>query len=86
VPGCHALAVRPEKIRLATEGNGRNSFPGTLELVTYLGPLTEYAVRLASGESVTVHAANTRGSDREPLASGMAVRVEWDPESCQLLT
>jgi putative spermidine/putrescine transport system ATP-binding protein len=79
------LAVRPEKMRIAATGEGVNSFPGTLELVTYLGPITEYAVRLASGEGVNVHAHNARDSDQEQFAAGMQVRVEWDPEACQLL-
>jgi putative spermidine/putrescine transport system ATP-binding protein len=78
------LAVRPEKMRLSAAGTGINSFPGTLELVTYLGSITEYAVRLASGEGVNVHAHNAR-DDQEQFTPGMQVRVEWDPEACQLL-
>jgi ABC-type Fe3+/spermidine/putrescine transport system ATPase subunit len=79
------LAVRPEKMRLVGEGAGGNSFPGTLELVTYLGSITEYAVRLASGETVNVHAHNAGDSDQERFTPGAQVRVGWEPESCQLL-
>ena len=79
------LAVRPEKMRIAASGDGVNSFPGTLELVTYLGSVTEYAVRLASGEGVAIHAHNAGDSDREEFTPGMQVSVVWDPEACQLL-
>ncbi len=72
-------------MRIAAGGNGVNSFPGTLELVTYLGSITEYAVRLSSGEGVNVHAHNVGDNDREQFSPGMQVRVEWDPEACQLL-
>jgi len=48
---------------------------------TYLGPLTEYAVRLAGGESVTVHAATRAGQRSRALrlrhasASRMGPRI-----------
>jgi putative spermidine/putrescine transport system ATP-binding protein len=81
-----ALAVRPEKMRLATAADGANCYPGVIETITYLGAVTEYAVRLASGESVSVHAHNARQSDAEPFAPGAQIRVAWDPEACQLLS
>ena len=80
-----ALIVRPEKMRIAAAADGANSFPGSIEHVTYLGSITEYAVRLASGESVSVHAHNPGNSDAEPFAPGAQIRVAWDPDACQLL-
>jgi putative spermidine/putrescine transport system ATP-binding protein len=79
------LAVRPETIRVVREAEGPNTFPGAIELVTYLGAVTEYQVRLASGEAVAIHAQNAQNSEHEPLAAGTPVHVAWEPESCQLL-
>ncbi|MBV9521404.1 MAG: TOBE domain-containing protein, partial [Alphaproteobacteria bacterium] len=79
------LAVRPETIRVAPTAEGPNAFPGAIELVTYLGAMTEYHIRLASGEAVAVHAQNAQNSEHEPLAAGTPVHVAWEPASCQLL-
>jgi putative spermidine/putrescine transport system ATP-binding protein len=84
--GQRALIVRPEKIRIAAAADGANSFPGTIEHVTYLGSITDYAVRLASGESVSVHAHNAGTGDTEPFAPGAQVRITWEPDACQLLS
>jgi putative spermidine/putrescine transport system ATP-binding protein len=78
------LAVRPEKIRLGAQA-GPNQFAGRLELVTYLGSLTEYAVRLASGEAVVIQAQNAESGEGEALAAGAPVQVAWPPDACQLL-
>ncbi len=83
--GGNCLAVRPEKVRLGIAAGGPNRFPGTVELVTYLGSLTEYSVRLASGERVDIHAQNAEEHGDEPLAPGMPIEIDWHPEACQLL-
>jgi putative spermidine/putrescine transport system ATP-binding protein len=83
-PERRVLAVRPERLRLGREA-APNCFSGTVELVTYLGSLTEYRVRLASGEPVTIHAQNTRDGDERTVSPGTPVDVAWDAEACQLL-
>ena len=83
-PERRVLTVRPERLRLGREA-APNCFPGTVELVTYLGSLTEYRVRLASGEMVTVHAQNTRDGEERRVSPGTPVDVAWDAEACQLL-
>src|SRR5215471_10237555 len=49
------LAVRPEKIAIGpAPAAAPNSHPGTVEFVSYLGAISEYQVRLRTGETVTV--------------------------------
>jgi putative spermidine/putrescine transport system ATP-binding protein len=78
------LAVRPEKLRIGGEGTP-NRFPGVIERVTYLGSLTAYHVRLASGEAVVIDAQNRGDGDGAGFSTGASVDVAWDPEACQLL-
>jgi putative spermidine/putrescine transport system ATP-binding protein len=84
LPQRRLLAIRPEKLRIGGEA-APNRFPGVIERVAYLGSLTEYRVRLASGEVVIIDAQNTRTSDGAGFSTGASVDVAWDPEVCQLL-
>ena len=77
------LALRPERVRIGNDADGRNSFPGIVEFVSYLGATTEYFVRLNSGERVCVQAHNARHAGGEPFAVGSPVTVSWDAEACQ---
>src|SRR5262249_21997549 len=77
------LAVRPERVRLGDPNGAANNFVGTIEFVSYLGANTEYVVRLASGDAVTVEVHNDRAESAEPFAVGSRIRVAWDRDACQ---
>jgi putative spermidine/putrescine transport system ATP-binding protein len=80
------LAVRPERIRLGSNGGSTNTFPATVEFVSYLGATTEYVVRLASGDLVAIEMHNTETDAPEPLNVGARILINWDPDACQLMT
>jgi putative spermidine/putrescine transport system ATP-binding protein len=82
--GC-VLTVRPERIRLANKDETTNTFPATVEFVSYLGATTEYVVRLASGDLVAVEMHNTEADAAEPLAIGAQILINWDPDACRLI-
>lgn len=79
-PGTH-LVVRPEKI--AVEGGGAggsppdNSATGTVDGVTYLGPVTEVVVRLPGGERITAHRQNRAAGDLRLFRLGDPATVSW---------
>jgi spermidine/putrescine transport system ATP-binding protein len=54
------VAIRPEKIRLSTEGpgNGLNCFPCEIEQMVYLGTDTRYRVRLTPSIALMVREQN----------------------------
>ena len=79
------LAVRPERIRLGPADGAANSFPGTVEFVSYLGATTEYVVRLGSGDLLAVEMHNTRADGAAIIQVGSAIEVSWDPDACQLI-
>ncbi len=68
------VALRPEKILLARarpEGDGDNRVEGVVDEVAYLGDLSIYLVKLASGRQIRVTQPNT-------LRTGTGGRVRWD--------
>jgi putative spermidine/putrescine transport system ATP-binding protein len=81
VPGgsAAALVLRPERIALtpAPIAGRANNIAGSIERLTYLGPMTEYLVRCQSGEALTVHGVN--GTENAPLAAGAPVWAGWEP-------
>jgi putative spermidine/putrescine transport system ATP-binding protein len=79
------LTVRPERIALSTgQLKGRvNHFQATLERFAYLGAITEYVVRCATGEELIVHGMNA--SARVPVAPGREVWATWDPAAVYVL-
>jgi putative spermidine/putrescine transport system ATP-binding protein len=81
------LAIRPEKIAIgaAPSAAGPNSHPGTVEFVSYLGAISEYQVRLATGETVIVQSANRATGDGDEIQLGQGVHLAWPAEACQLL-
>lgn len=84
--GRHLLAVRPERIAIdRAPVASANSHAGTVEFVSYLGALSEYQVRLRTGETVTVQSANRATGDGDEIQLGQAVHVGWPAEACQLL-
>jgi putative spermidine/putrescine transport system ATP-binding protein len=76
------LVVRPEKIEIGRElDDGRNSVMGVVETVSYLGALTEIAVRLPSGETLTAHRQNRHAEDAGRFRPGDPASVSWAPDA-----
>ena len=75
-----AVGVRPEKLALAPAGAGRvggNALDGVVTDTSFMGTSTQYLVRTAWGQELTVFAQN-RGT--EVVAPGTAVTVSWAAE------
>ncbi|MDQ8732330.1 ABC transporter ATP-binding protein [Bradyrhizobium sp. LHD-71] len=80
--GRQDLIVRPEKIELgAKPDQGLNHLEGVIDSVTYLGPLTEVRVRLASGEKLVAHRQNRRLGELETFQPGQPTTIAWAPEA-----
>ena len=77
-----ALALRPERLALAGDAAGaENAVSGNVRFVTYLGAISEYLVRLETGEELVVHEQNERTGGGRALQVGDAVRVAWPAEA-----
>lgn len=80
------VALRPEKIYLTTdrpEGD-RNWSQGTVDNIAYLGDITSYYVKLASGKRVQATMANVERRGDRPTW-GDQVFVSWEASSPILL-
>jgi putative spermidine/putrescine transport system ATP-binding protein len=87
VPRAELLGVRPEKIKLVADAQqplatGDNEIGGVVELISYLGPSTEFKVRSAAGQHFLVQQANREAA--ESIQIGMPVRLGIPPECCLL--
>jgi spermidine/putrescine transport system ATP-binding protein len=76
------IGVRPEKIRLAVEGDGGdapgNVLPGGVVTdASFTGVSTQYLVRMPWGQELMVFAQNSGGTVITP---GSRVDLRWDPE------
>jgi putative spermidine/putrescine transport system ATP-binding protein len=60
-PGPATLALRPEAILLDPPPDAANRVPGTVEFLSYLGPVRELHVRLSDRDRVVVHLPNRAG-------------------------
>jgi ABC-type Fe3+/spermidine/putrescine transport system ATPase subunit len=78
-PGC--LAVRPERVTLAAEGNG---LPATVTELVYHGAGQTVHLRLANGAPLRVD-RRAADIDRIPLEAGQNIRAILDPAHCRLL-
>ncbi len=60
------MAIRPEKMELspkpAPDDNGRNSSPGIVKGIAYMGNLSVYLIKLDSGKEVESHRCRTSGA------------------------
>jgi putrescine transport system ATP-binding protein len=77
-----ALALRPEKLRIAagTAVLGDNSVAGRVSDIAYLGDISVYKVRLDDGAMLKASVANaSRLADR--FSWGDAVVLSWTPEA-----
>ena len=79
-PEARCLMIRPETIAvLAAGATGRNVFPATIEVVTYLGATSEFTVRLAGGEALVVTTPSSTATPRNWTA-GEPLSIRIDPE------
>jgi putative spermidine/putrescine transport system ATP-binding protein len=78
-----AFALRPERIAVALDGEGE--IRGTVQAVTYLGPLTEYHVRV--GEAPFVVIRPTPGAEEQLAAvkPDDIVSLTWDRRAPRLV-
>ncbi len=79
------IGVRPEKIRLADAAGqveaGLNRLTGTVADTSYLGVSTQYQIRTAAGQTITVYEQNVERTESGSLyRQGEQVHVTWAPE------
>jgi len=79
------VGVRPEKIRLHTDGatipGAHNRLVGTVMDASYVGVSTQYLVATRAGPRVTVYEQNVeRASKAELRAPGEEVVLTWSPD------
>jgi putative spermidine/putrescine transport system ATP-binding protein len=79
------FTVRPEKIRMLTEGEAPDSGvsveSGHISEVIYAGMVTRYIVELDAGEELVVVRQNLETTSAEALRErGRHVQLEWRPE------
>ena len=82
------LALRPEKIRIAHEQpqSAINAIPGKVEDIGYLGSISHYHVRTASGERVTALRANAAHTVERPISWEDNVWLDWPVDAGVVLT
>jgi putrescine transport system ATP-binding protein len=93
-PQPHALgtsvrvAIRPEKIRLATEyrEGAINQVRGVVEDIAYLGDVSIYHVRISPEQMVEMTLANVHPRAEQALTWDQEVAMEWAPSSGVVLT
>lgn len=76
-------AIRPEKIKLATEKKqGVKSLSGIVQFVTYAGNISSYAID-CNGLQLIVETQNAEGESR--FNEGDRVFPYWEPQFCLLM-
>ncbi len=82
------VAVRPEKMRISRQqpDQQENCVCGVVEEYAYMGGLTVYRVRLASGKEVRVTQPNISRASSERLTWNEQVYLFWDLDSSVVLT
>jgi spermidine/putrescine transport system ATP-binding protein len=73
------ITVRPEKIKFAEVGEPASRISATVTDVVYLGSMTQYIVKLPTGEELTVHRLNDEVRGR-PISVGDQVQLHWAAE------
>jgi putrescine transport system ATP-binding protein len=82
------LAIRPEKIRISSEAASSdlaNALRGEVVEINYLGGVSVYSVRLASGIVMKVSAANIVRSGTDFFTPGQRVSLSFSPDACVVL-
>ncbi|MEO3435346.1 polyamine ABC transporter ATP-binding protein [Inquilinus sp. CAU 1745] len=87
------VAVRPEKMTISKEPpagydaeSPRNATRGTVHEIAYLGDMSIYLIRLASGKTVRVTAPNLTRMTELPITWQDEVYVSWQPYAGVVLT
>jgi putrescine transport system ATP-binding protein len=83
------VAVRPEKMRVASEAPQpppENCAAGTIVDIGYLGELTIYKLRLADGAIVTAAVANTGHAAERAIDWDERAWISFSPEAAIVLT
>ncbi|MGN6549640.1 MAG: ABC transporter ATP-binding protein [Pararhizobium sp.] len=82
-----AFAIRPEKIRVSKRppDSAVNTARGELWDIAYLGDMTVYHVKLASGKVVKASALNALRAAEEPLGYDEEVWISFAPDAGVLL-
>lgn len=84
------VAVRPEKIVLSKDppagSDGPNTASGTVHEIAYLGDVSIYLVRLASGKIVRVTMPNTSRSAELPITWDDRVTLTWQANAGVVLS
>ncbi|CAH2601448.1 putrescine ABC transporter ATP binding subunit [Rhodovastum atsumiense] len=81
------LALRPERLRLDTDGDiTTQALAGTVTDVTYRGSTLELALRLADGAALRVSRPLGEGAGPALPRPGDPLRVRWSPAASMLLT
>ncbi|MGW0806000.1 ABC transporter ATP-binding protein [Nonomuraea sp. NPDC002799] len=82
-PGEHAVvAIRPERIRLATPASDDRvtaGVAGTVGYRAFAGDAWQVEVRLADGRTLSVQVADTGAGSADPPGAGTPVVATWDP-------
>jgi spermidine/putrescine transport system ATP-binding protein len=79
-----AIAVRPEKIRIAATGPAdtiENHYQGTVADLLYMGDVTVYKVTTAAGTRIEALLANSQSGRAKFFEVGDAVEVSWPVEA-----
>lgn len=82
------VAVRPEKIRVTENRPDQkyNCVQGTILDIAYMGSLSVFKVKLASGKEVRVTQPNTNRESGGRFTWDDNVYLSWDMDSCVVLT
>ncbi|ASP40838.1 polyamine ABC transporter ATP-binding protein [Bacterioplanes sanyensis] len=81
------VAVRPEKIRVYEQHRDLpNRIHGVIEEIAYLGDVSIYHVKLASGKTIQFTQSNVQALAEQPLTWGQEVALGWSADSCGVLT
>lgn len=81
------IAVRPEKLHIDADAPVEkiNFVTGTVDEIAYLGDVSIYHVRLASGKKVLATLPNTNRFRKGNPTWGDKVHLSWEPDSCAVL-
>ena len=83
------VAVRPEKITITHEPpaqTGENCVHGIIDGIAYMGDISVFNVKLASGKMVKVTRPNLIRHAEEAITWDQHVWLQWDPASGVVLT
>jgi putrescine transport system ATP-binding protein len=83
------LALRPEKLRIASEppaGAGNNAVSGIVAEIGYLGDMSVYKVRTVDGLVLKAAVPNITRVRARPFSHGDRVWLSWEPDAAVSLT